>query len=289
MKLKLWRCAAAFLPVCFLSAQQPDPQTSQQPQPEVQSQPVPGGSHGPSPEAMRQIAERWRLMREHANAINDLAGHIQSPDDARKLVDLVADEFSKELPPRWATRSIRSRIVHAEYETAYDPGTLIPEQHVADAWNDFLQKISAPPETYVTAAEIHTLRDTYYVTSQLSWARNNQNIWTVPNIYAIGPDGKVANGCRAIEVLNILWQLANQPEALESTRNLIATNHRFSDDFKNPSKPPAPGSEKSYMTVQVVRMPPNPIEQAAQRYMHDHGVRAFNKTIEGLLQDLFAS
>jgi len=289
MKLKLSRFAAALLPVCFLSAQQPDPQTSQQPQPEVQSQPVPGGSHGPSPEAMRQIAERWRLMREHANAINDLAGHIQSPDDARKLVDLVADEFSKELPPRWATRSIRSRIVRAEYETAYDPGSLIPEQHVADAWNDFLQKIGAPPETYVTTAEIHTLRDTNYVTSQLSWARNNQNIWTVPNIYAVGQDGKVANGCRAIEVLNILWQLANQPEALQFARELTRKGPLLSDTYKNPAKPSAPGSEKAYMAVQVVRMPPNPIEQAAQHYMHNHGARAFNKAIEGLLQDLFAS
>ncbi len=180
MKLKLSRFAAALLPVCFLSAQQPDPQTFQQPQPEGQPQPVPGGSHGPSPEAMRQIAEQWRSMREHTNAINDLAAHIHSPDDACKLVDLVAAEFSKELPPRWATRSIRSRIVRAEYESAYDPGALIPEQHVADAWNDYLQKIGAPQESYVTAAEIHTLRDTYYVTSQLSWVRGNQNVWTVP-------------------------------------------------------------------------------------------------------------
>ncbi|MGB0054574.1 MAG: hypothetical protein WBQ02_20175, partial [Terracidiphilus sp.] len=68
MKLKLSRFAAALLPVCFLSAQQPDPQTFQQPQPEGQPQPVPGGSHGPSPEAMRQIAEQWRSMREHTNA-----------------------------------------------------------------------------------------------------------------------------------------------------------------------------------------------------------------------------
>lgn len=235
---------------------------------------------------MRQIAERWQRMRAHATAINDLAGHILSLDDARKLVDLVAAEFSDELPPRWATRSIRNRIAHAEYESAYDPGSLIPEQRVADAWNDYLQKIGAPKESYVTAAEIHALRDSYYVSAQLSWARGIQDIWTVPNIYAVGADGKVANGCRALEVLNILWELANQPEALQSARNLIKKGQLFSDMFKNPSKPPAPGSVKGYVTAHV--MPPDPVQQAALHYMHDHSVRALNSAIESLLQNLFA-
>src|SRR5271167_2866268 len=218
---------------------------------------------------MRKIAEQWKSMREHANAINDLAGHIQSLDDSRRLVDLVAAEFSNALPPKWAARSMRNRIARAEFESAYDPGALIPEQRVADAWNDYLQKIGAPQESYVTAAEIHTLRDTYYVTSQLSWAHGNQNVWTVPNIYAVGQDSKVANGCRAIEVLNILWQLANQPELLPSTRDLIKKGQLWSEMIKNPSKPPAPGSEKGFASFQVRQMPPNPVQQAALNYMHD--------------------
>jgi uncharacterized protein YjiS (DUF1127 family) len=277
MNGKLWRFTAALLPICFLSAQQPSPQAPQQANRESFQQ--------PSPEAMRQIAEKWQLMRAHANAINDLSGHIQSLDDARKLVDLVAAEFSNELPPKWATRSIRNRIAHAEYEAAYDPGSLIPEQHVADAWNDYLQKIGAPQESYVTAAEIHTLRDSYYVSSQLSWAHGNQNIWTVPNIYAIGQDGKVANGCRALEVLNILWELANQPDVLEGTRDLVIKGQQLSDMYKNPSKQPAPGSEKSYVTARV--MPPNPVQQAALQYMREHGVHALNRAVESLLKDLF--
>lgn len=280
MNTKLWRFAAALLPICFLSAQEPSPQA---PQPANRQ-----GFRQPSPEAMRKIAEQWKRTREQANAINDLAGRIQSIDDARKLVDLVAAEFSDELPPKWATRSIRNRIAHAEYEAAGDPGSLIPEQHVADVWNDYLQKIGAPQESYVTAAEIHTLRDTYYVNSQVLWARDIQNIWTVPNIYALGQDGKVANGCRALEVLNILWSLANQPKLLPGTRDLIKKGQRWSDMVKNPSKPPAPGSEKGYVTISSQRMPPNPVGGAALQYMHDHGVRALNHAIEGLLQDLYA-
>jgi hypothetical protein len=35
-------------------------------------------------------------------------------------------------------------------------------------------------------------------------------------------------------------------------------------------------------------MPPNPVREAAIQYMHDHGVHALNRAIEGLLQDLLA-
>jgi hypothetical protein len=279
MNGKLWRFAIALLPICLLSAQQPDSQLPQQTNRQSLQQ--------LSPEALRRATEPWRIGRAHAIAINDLAGQIQSLDDARKLVDLVAAEFSHELPPRWATRSIRNRIARAEYEADYEPGSLIPEQHVADAWNDFLEKIGAPQESYVTAAEIHTLRDSYYVTSQLSWARGNQNIWTVPNIYAIGQDGKVANGCRALEALNILWELGNQPEALPGAREMTRKGEFVSDIYKNPSKPPAPGSERASFVAGRM-MPPNPVQQAAIHYMHDHGVRALNSAIESLLKDLYA-
>jgi hypothetical protein len=278
MNGKLWRLATALLPICFLSAQQPNPQTPLPPNGENFRQ--------PSPEVLRHVAELRQRMRANSIAINDLAGQIQSLDDARKLVDLVAEEFSDELPPKWATRSIRDRITRAEYESAAEPGALIPEQRVADAWNDYIEKIGAPQESYITAAEIHILRDSHYVTSQLSWARGNQTIWTIPNIYAIGPDGKVANGCRALEVLNILWQLANQPEVLEGARDLIKKGQMPSDMYKNPSKAPAPGTVNGYMIARI--MPPNPIEQAAYRYMHEHGARALNRAVDALLTDLFA-
>lgn len=277
MNRKPARFAAAFLPICFLSAQQPAPQAL--PQADRKTfQP-------PSQEALRHIGEEWQSMRAHAIAINDLAGNIHSANDAHRLVDLVAAEFNKELPPKWATRSIRNRIARAEYAAAADPGSLIPEQRVADAWNDYLQKIGAPQETFVTAAEIHALRDRYFTSAQLGWADEGKNVWTVPNIYAVGTDGKVANGCRALEVLNIVWQLANQPELLPGTRELMKKGQRMSDFYKDPTKPPSRGS--ATFSVSVRQAPPNPVDIAAMNYMRDHGVRAFNTAIEGLLKDLF--
>lgn len=278
MNWKFWRLVAGLLPLSFLAAQQPNPPAPQQLGPRAFPQ--------PSPEAMRKADEMRKRMKEHAEAINDLAGHIQSLDDARQLVNLVAAEFSDSLPHQWATHGIRERIARAEYAAAAE-GALIPEQRVADAWNDFLEKIGAPRESQVTPAEIHSLRDSYFVSSQLFWARGNQTFWTVSNIYALGTNGKVANGCRAIEALNILSMLVSYPDVLQGARDLIKKDQRFSDMYKNPSKPPAPGTAKGYTMVTARVMPPNPIEIAARKYIQDHGMRAMNHAVEDLLGDLF--
>jgi hypothetical protein len=212
-------------------------------------------------------------------AINEIAGHIKSIDDAHKLVDLIAAEFS-DGPPKWATPSMRDRIASAEYAAAADPGSLISEQRVADAWNAYLQETSAPQEYFVTADEIHTLRDSLYTTSQVIWAGGGQSVWGLSKTYAVGADGKIANGCRALEALRVLWQLAWEPEVLQGTRDLLKKGQRMSDFFEDPSKT-GPG------TVSFTQAPPNPVREAGGRYRQDHGARALNNAIERLLKDLF--
>jgi hypothetical protein len=197
----------------------------------------------------------------------------------------VTDEFQKELPPRWATHGIRALIARAEYGAAAERA-LIPEQHVADAWNDFLQKIGAPPETFVTAAEIHWLRDSKYVTSQVLWARDLKTIWSVPNVYAVGEDGKVADGCRALEVLDLLWSLGNQPKLLTGAREQMKKGEWLSDMYKHPSEPPKPGTVHGHVTLTAHTAPPNPVWIAARSYVHEHGEWAFNRAVEALLKDL---
>jgi hypothetical protein len=289
MNGKLWRFAAALLSICFLSAQEPSPQTTQQPnqgpqQPNQSIQPVnPRHFPPPSPDVLRRMAELRQRDREHAIAIDDLASNIQSLDDARKLVDLVATEFSDELPPKWATRSFRERIARAEYESAADPGSLIPEQHIADVWDDFVEKIGAPQETMLTAAEIHYLRDAQYVSARLGWSEGEQQIWTIPGIFALGPDGKVANGSRALEAIRLLWNLGNLTDDFAGIHEQVQKGVLLSDLFPHPEKPWKRAG--GYMAARVVSYP---VQQAAIRYMHDHGARALDHAIEGLLKGLLA-
>jgi hypothetical protein len=281
MNGKLWGFAAALLSVCCLPAQEPSPQSPQQPnqspqQLKFQYQP-------PSPEVLRHAAELRQQMRDRSIAIDNLASNIQSLDDARKLVDLVATEFSDELPPKWASRSFRERVARAEYESAADPGSLIPEQHIADVWDDFVEKIGAPPETMLNAAEIHYLLDAQYVSARLGWSEGQQQIWTIPGIFALGPNGKVANGSRALEAIRLLWNLGNLTDDFAGIHEQVQKGVLLSDLFPHPEKPWKPAG--GYATVRVVSYP---VQQAAFHYMHDHGVRALDHAIEGLLKDLLA-
>lgn len=229
----------------------------------------------------RKVTSRYEIYRQRAIEINDLAGHIDSQEDAQKLVKMVAAEFSDDLPPGWATRALRNRIARAEYESATDSRLLIPERRITDAWNEYLEKIGAPREYFVTPEELHTLRDSLNTSARLGWARYSQNIWTIPNIYAMGQDGKVASGCRALEALRVVWDLGNEPENLLGARELIKKGVLFSDLVKKPSKPSHAALERQIAS--------NRVEEAGRQYLQAHGAGALEHAIRELLDELFPS
>ncbi len=63
-----------------------------------------------------------------------------------------------------------------------------------------------------------------YSSAKSIWSRGlNQSIWTMPNVYAISPDGKVdPAGCRALEAVGILYDLDANFENLRTTRKLAS-------------------------------------------------------------------
>ena len=228
------------------------------------------------------------IHRQAAIQMNELAGHIRSLSDSRRFVDMIAKMFADDLAPKWASRSIRDRVAHAEYESATDPAGLVPEQRIVDAWNKYVQEIGAPNEALVNVAEIHNLRDGYYATAQLMWSRGSQSIWTMPNIYAVGPDGRVADGCRAVEALRVVWDLANQFENLRGAREHLQKGIVVSDLIRQPQESPGSGQAWSMITGQVV-IRDNPVEAADVRYVREHGATRSKQLLEGLVRDLFPS
>jgi hypothetical protein len=134
------------------------PQTNLASDPQL---PVPQQSH--LEDDARRQAEAYR---QAAILMNELAGRIQSEADARQIADAIAKMFDEYLPPPWATRSLRNRIARAEYDAVSDPSRLIPEQRIAEIWNEYVREIRSPDETLVTAAEIHSIRDMTYASAQ---------------------------------------------------------------------------------------------------------------------------
>ena len=196
MNGKLWRLAVGLLPICFLSAQQPDTQ-------EVPPQVNREGFRQPSPEAMRRIAEQRQTMRAHANAINDLAGHIQSLDDARKLVDLVAADFSHELPPKWATPSSATALPAQSSNLPTIPGfsslnsVLLMPGTITSRKLARLRTTTSLRLKSIPSATATTLVAAFLGARQPEHLDGSQHL-------RHRPGWQRANGCRALEVLNIL-------------------------------------------------------------------------------------
>ena len=135
-----------------------------------------GNSAEPQAAIQQRAQDEYERHKQAAIRINELAGRIQSEADASAVVSEIAGLFAKELPPAWASSTIRQRVAHAEQETVRNPATLISEQRIVDVWNQYARGIGAPDEAIVSVAEIHNMRDGAYTLAQLMWARGNQTI-----------------------------------------------------------------------------------------------------------------
>jgi hypothetical protein len=143
----------ALAAVLLLAApQRPDSPQPQPQQPEPQTKTPPSAPvlqpYKPTPEQLEQANQKYEATRLTVVHINGLAGSIHSEADARVFIDAVVDQFTggnhQSWIQRWATRGIRHKVAHAEYEAATDAGRPIPEQRVVDVWNEYVRELDAP-------------------------------------------------------------------------------------------------------------------------------------------------
>jgi hypothetical protein len=229
----------------------------------------------------------YERHKQAAIRINDLAGRIHSDADADVFVSEIAGLFAKELPPVWADGGSLHRIAHAEYEAASHPERLISEQRIVDVWNEYVREIGAPDEAVVSAAEIHNLRDGGFTVARLMWARGIQTIWTMPNVYALGADGKVADGCRAVEVIRVIHDLDGLFQNLRSARDRVRRGVVPSEEVKRHVE--GLNSRPQATTRLVAHADTNPVRPAEQRYVQEHGSRAYEQLLKHLFDQLFPS
>lgn len=244
----------------------------------------------PTPDEQATMRQRAHLEyerhRQAAIQVNDLAARIDSDADALAFVDGIAGILADLLPPAWAGPNIRQRVAHAEYEAVSDPSRLIPEQRIADVWNKYVREIGAPEEAIVNSGEIHSMRDAAYASSQSLWTRGiNQTIWTMPNIYATAPSGKIADGCRAVEALRVIYDLDRMFDNLRSARDRLRKGIVLSDEIRK-------DLENTNLTRKTTgrltsRTYIDPLRPAELAYMREHGVDGFNQLLERLFVELF--
>jgi hypothetical protein len=218
--------------------------------------------------------------------LNQLATNIRTIVDARMLVDFITSIFSDHLQPAWSDSRIRGQIAEAEFAAVSEPNRLIPEHRLAETWNNYAQTIQAPLSCQVTAAEIHNLRDSLFTSARLLWGKGSRNIWSAPSIYATQADGSMATGCRAIESIRILWDIANMPENLASARVRVSHGIFASELFSQALEHPSTTTHKSYVTSGPGTR--NPVEVAEREYVAGKGTKAFSKALQTMLNQALA-
>jgi hypothetical protein len=247
--------------------------------------PQQSSSAEPQAAIQQRAHDEYEQHKQAAIRINELAGRIRSEADASSFVSEIADLFVKELPPAWASSSIRQRVAHAEYETVGNPARLIPDRRIVDIWNRYVKEIGAPDDAIVSVAEIHNMRDGSYTVAQLMWERGQQTIWTMPNVYALGPDGKVADGCRALEALRVIHDLDGLFQNLRGARDRLQKGIVPSEEVKKRAGEPNP---QPHVTARLeAHADTNPIHPAEQRYVQEHGSVAYDQLLARLFDELF--
>lgn len=232
----------------------------------------------------REAAALAEKQRQEAIRLNDLAGSIKTESEAEALVDSVAEMFADSLPPAWATRDIHHRLAHAEFEAAIDPAKQIPEQRLANIWNEYVASIEAGNEAIVSVPELHMLRDGQYSSAKIMWSRGwNQSIWTMPNVFAVGADGKVAGGCRALEALRVLYDLDRHPDNLQAARKALQEGRVFSDEMERFNRQGLDNTEVR-ATVEM-KIDDNPVRNAEYGYLREHGSFAMDALLKHLADE----
>ena len=217
--------------------------------------------------------------------LNQLAGEIKSEADARSYVSFIADTFSGELPSSFVSNSLLEHIAQTEFLAVTDLKKTIPEARVAAAWNSYAKLIQAPLELQVTQEEIHNLRDGLFTMARELWNLGHQTIWTAPAIYAAKADGSLASGCRAIESMRLLWDLATMPSNLTAARDRVRSGVLFSEQVRQAQLEPGRAKGGS---VQVSFGQGNPVDVAERTFFRNNGARAFGRALTAMVNDTLA-
>ena len=229
-------------------------------------------------ETDEEAAER-NLQTRH---INNVAGSIHSEADAREYVNLLWKHFAPDVP-KWIARSTLDRVARAEY-AAVAGGEFIPEDRIANSFNNFVQRIGAPDWAHVTPEELHAIRAGELASAKATW-NSYPNIWLMPNIYHVGSAGNLAPGCRAVEALKMLYTLnhlfSNAIYARERLRQNPVASHTVE------ARQSSPSSQEQLREYRVAFARAQEKEQELRRvefeYVKQHGSKAYEAIVREMI------
>lgn len=108
----------------------------------------------------------------------------------------------------------------------------------------------------------------------------------MPNIFAMGADGKIAGSCRVLEALRVFYELDNEFMNVLGARERVKMGILASDSFKMPQEQPKSGQRtRGVLQASVAK---NPVGPAERIYLLKNGANAFDQLLERLLNELLS-
>jgi hypothetical protein len=129
------------------------------------------------------------------------------------------------------------------------------------------------------------MRDADLTMAQHLWARGYDTIWMIPNIYAVGTNGKIADGCRAIEAIRVIYDLYRFPQNLRSARNRVKRGVLVSEQVQNHTA--GSTQQQKGRVLVAAHAEENPVQSAERRYLQEHGSVAYDQLLKRLFDELF--
>jgi len=99
--------------------------------------------------------------------------------------------------------------------------------------------------------------------------------------------GKVADGCRAVEVIRVIHDLDGLFQNLRSARDRVRRGIVPSEEVKR--RVEGLNLRTQATTRLVAHADTNPVRPAEQRYVQGHGSRAYEQLLKRLFDELFPS
>ena len=127
------------------------------------------------------------------------------------------------------------------------------------------------------------MRDGIYTVSRRMWRQHNQTVWTMPDIFSVDPNGEIADGCRAVEALRIIYDLDRVFDNLRSARARLRNEVILSDEIKEVQE-----DKNQKATVRLEgRTDTSPLRPAEYSYIRRYGSDNFNQLLVRLFDELF--
>ncbi len=182
---------------------------------------------------------------------------IHSEGDAEAYIDALLEKYKIDDTRLPGLPRFKARLIRAEYAGVRDSSKRIDERVVAEAFNKIMDRWGTPVWTRISIKEFHAVR--VLMSSML-----------YPHAAPRSSDGHVADRCRPVEALYLIYLLETNRRVLPGIRELLKTGRWPGEDLLMEQKKVARREVRPASGTQAEPQRDQEYVEARTKYFQDH-------------------